>query len=355
MPLKKIAKIISFTLALLTGTLYGSKAHLLSYADITVTAVCPYSQTLFKANNTDNQHDKSYCDAKKISHSETSNIIFRTSENLTATLAFKQNHSIIANNMHKKGMHESRQLEIYGKTNVCEGDRILYSSNSSIHFSHNWVISPETSEDKYTLVPEGLYINWDLPGEYILKLTLSEPGTNFSSYAELPVIVHKKPEAAIYSDTVVCFRKNGPLMFTPAFSPTNTIVWPGNNNTLPPFEISAEGIYNFIEVAPNECRDTGSIRVIENCIPEVFIAEAFTPNGDGINDFLQIKGDFTSIRFFVYTLNGEQIFISMSANEYWDGTYNGEALPNATYLWKAYFTNEQGNEFSDEGFVLLMH
>src|SRR6185295_2220503 len=57
----------------------------------------------------------------------------------------------------------------------------------------------------------------------------------------------------------------------------------------------------------------------------VFIPNAFTPNGDGINDTFGVKGE--GIKNFVmrvYDRWGEVIFESENAKQQWDGTYKGK-------------------------------
>ena len=60
----------------------------------------------------------------------------------------------------------------------------------------------------------------------------------------------------------------------------------------------------------------------------------FSPNGDGHNDTLFVKGGpFKSFYFRVYNNWGEKIFESTKQEEGWDGTYKGQSTPLGAYAW----------------------
>lgn len=54
------------------------------------------------------------------------------------------------------------------------------------------------------------------------------------------------------------------------------------------------------------------------------IPKAFSPNGDGINDALQVLGDYHAIDLQIYNRWGELVFRSYAQHEKWDGYYRGE-------------------------------
>lgn len=75
------------------------------------------------------------------------------------------------------------------------------------------------------------------------------------------------------------------------------------------------------------------------------LPSAFTPNGDGINDLLYIRGWGLEklIDFKIFNRFGELVYQSNNIDKGWDGTYKGKLLPNETYQYivKAYtYKNE---------------
>ena len=65
------------------------------------------------------------------------------------------------------------------------------------------------------------------------------------------------------------------------------------------------------------------------------IANTFTPNGDGINDYWNITGieNYPAAIVRIFTRYGQQIFESRGYSTPFDGTYNGKPLPAGVYYF----------------------
>ena len=77
------------------------------------------------------------------------------------------------------------------------------------------------------------------------------------------------------------------------------------------------------------------IIVLDECI-SVFIPSAFTPNGDGVNDYFKPIGSWdgvTSFNFKVFNRWGENIFTSNNSLMKWDGTYKGVPCHMGVYVY----------------------
>ncbi len=87
----------------------------------------------------------------------------------------------------------------------------------------------------------------------------------------------------------------------------------------------------------------------------IFLPNAFTPNGDGLNDFFEAKGlFFQSFSMKIFNRWGELIFVSDNADVGWDGTFNGKLMPEATYVYRVDVTDFTGMKSSRSGGVLLL-
>ena len=88
----------------------------------------------------------------------------------------------------------------------------------------------------------------------------------------------------------------------------------------------------------------------------VYIPNAFTPDGDGINDLFGAKGEgIKEYRLLIYDRWGEQVFKSESIDHQWDGTYNNNNAPEGSYVYELYVQNEEGNDFKKQtGSVTLL-
>ncbi|WP_425423102.1 gliding motility-associated C-terminal domain-containing protein [Segetibacter koreensis] len=65
------------------------------------------------------------------------------------------------------------------------------------------------------------------------------------------------------------------------------------------------------------------------------IPNAFSPNGDNINDKWIIKGlkDYDNCTVEIFTRYGSKVFSSKGYQQPWDGTSNGSPMPVATYYY----------------------
>ena len=76
----------------------------------------------------------------------------------------------------------------------------------------------------------------------------------------------------------------------------------------------------------------------------LFVPTAFSPNGDGQNDILYVRGNcLLSMDFMVFDRLGEKVFESTDPNIGWDGTYKGKPMNTAvfSYYVKATLVNYQ--------------
>ncbi len=84
------------------------------------------------------------------------------------------------------------------------------------------------------------------------------------------------------------------------------------------------------------CEDSVSHRYYE-VIPdkEIRIPNAFSPNGDGINDTWEIEDlkEFPDCKVSIFNRWGEALYQSSGYYKPWDGTYNGKQVPLATYYY----------------------
>jgi gliding motility-associated-like protein len=81
------------------------------------------------------------------------------------------------------------------------------------------------------------------------------------------------------------------------------------------------------------CKTTSDIDIAEKCDPKFDIPTGFTPNGDGLNDYLQIFGqDFYKMEVKIYNRWGELVFITNKKQHWWDGTVGGKLAPAGVYV-----------------------
>jgi len=105
------------------------------------------------------------------------------------------------------------------------------------------------------------------------------------------------------------------------------------------YQISKE--YNVLLVASdsNGCIDTAYHRITPPLI--AFVPNAFTPNGDNLNDIFKVYGEgfkqgyeIKEFRIEIFDRWGGLVFSSRSSDFEWDGTKNGKRVMNGPYIYK---------------------
>lgn len=133
-----------------------------------------------------------------------------------------------------------------------------------------------------------------------------------------------------------------PIYFSDFSTPTSTIkqwYWDfgdgGFDNVQAPSHIYADAdIYQVTLTVTDDagCSDTITKAIEVSLLPQV--PSAFTPNKDGHNDLLFVKGGpFQTVTFKVYNSWGELVFETTDQKIGWDGTKNGTEQPVGTYVW----------------------
>jgi len=99
--------------------------------------------------------------------------------------------------------------------------------------------------------------------------------------------------------------------------------------------------------------DQMTLTVVPYCIKPM---NAFTPNGDGINDrWLITDGNcLISVRAQVFNRYGSRVFESPDYDNTWDGTYKGKPLPDGTYYYVLEFVLLNGKRQVLKGDVTIL-
>ncbi|MBK6948241.1 MAG: gliding motility-associated C-terminal domain-containing protein [Haliscomenobacter sp.] len=108
-------------------------------------------------------------------------------------------------------------------------------------------------------------------------------------------------------------------------------------------------------VTKDGCVDTISITIVVEICSEPFLPNAFTPNGDKINDVLYVRvKDYEELHFIIYNRWGQEVFDTRNPEVGWDGTYRGRQLPPDVYGFYIYMRCPDGTEFKKRGNISLI-
>lgn len=130
------------------------------------------------------------------------------------------------------------------------------------------------------------------------------------------------------------------------------------------FMPNANSLVELVVINSEGCQGQAATKLILSEKPRVFIPNAFSPNGDGVNDrftFYPSNKPLIVNEFSIYDRQGSRIFhirnLHLSETEEapkWDGSYKGEKLQPGLYIYQLVIDYTDTNRGIFEGEVLLI-
>ncbi|PSL07595.1 gliding motility-associated C-terminal domain-containing protein [Cecembia rubra] len=105
------------------------------------------------------------------------------------------------------------------------------------------------------------------------------------------------------------------------------------------------------------CVSETSIEVEVIASYRIMVPNAFTPNGDGLNDtFIPKMRGIDEFEMHIFNKWGELVYSTFTRDDSgWDGTLNGVLSPNGNYVYKIVFKANDGTKGSQTGVFTLVH
>ena len=194
--------------------------------------------------------------------------------------------------------------------------------------------------------------------DYDIMLVVNDTGVcPRTDTSHIPVSVKPNP-TALFSFSPVPPKENTPIVFTNLSSGAETYLWffgddlySNARDTSHIYQTS--GTFNACLTAYSKfgCPDVYCENVEALVYPLVNLPNAFTPNGDGVNDVMYVKGySVKSMMFRIYNRLGQVVFESTSVSYGWDGKFKGVLQPMDSYAYTlsvSYWNGEQVNKKGD--------
>jgi gliding motility-associated-like protein len=244
--------------------------------------------------------------------------------------------------------------------NICEGSSaVLELKNPQDHVTYQWY------KDGAPVAGEtGPAITASAAGSYKVEATTDKGCKLFSD--PFTLIVNPNPVAGIEPITgdIICAYDTLEIKGTPG--PSYDYRWSPEK----PFRIitGAEGqtvkgvfidptlvtltVYNQFG-----CYDTATVTVQTKPCCEVFTPSAFTPNGDGMNDYFnpQLKPGQIVLNLQIFDRYGKMVYNNTNIKKGWDGKYeNGEEASTDTYMYFIKYTCADGKLYEKKEAVSLI-
>lgn len=141
----------------------------------------------------------------------------------------------------------------------------------------------------------------------------------------------------------VYFWRFGDGEFSEVPSPVHTYLMPGE--------------YEVELVADNGrgCPDSITFTFIKVWEASLFFPNAFSPNGDGQNDFFYLpNGGWATLEVRIFDRWGKEVFFSEDPDFKWDGRVRGLDAPEGVFVFVVRAQDVKGNRFERSGSVTLL-
>jgi gliding motility-associated-like protein len=184
---------------------------------------------------------------------------------------------------------------------------------------------------------------------------------HFSGYCgdldSIKIIVNQQPVLEFETIDDICDGEIGEITALSPRVDDYSFNWNTGDTTSYLTNVLADN-YTLIVSDLNGCTETYQVTVnniIEDCRYHIYLPNTFSPNNDGENDVLYLRGrDIESFTLQIYNRWGNKIFETDDINTGWDGTFKGNELDPAVfvYILRVKFTN--GAEILEDGNITII-
>jgi len=235
---------------------------------------------------------------------------------------------------------------ISGKVSACSycsGSAYVTFSDTGTNYTFQWS-NGDTGSSVTNLCPGKYYVNVLHNGIWVATdstTIVPLPGPAITINASLTNI--KKGDSAV----LTAMASGGVVPYTYTWNGKDT----GQTIQVSP---SVSTIYTVAVTDSSGCISTAEIIVHVEC-GQLFIPDVFSPNGDGQNDVLYVRGDcINTIMFDVFDRWGNKVFTTNNINMGWNGMYNGQAMNTGTYVYYIYAVMMDGSKIERSGNITLV-
>ncbi len=207
------------------------------------------------------------------------------------------------------------------------------------------------------LNPRQMVHTYDRAGRYVVRLRASYRACADRAWID-SVDVYAPPVVYIGPDTAICFRGTAIMLRnTIAGAVGEHYLW-NTGDTAATLKVAGPGHYSLKVTNAQGCVTADDIEVRKDCY--VDIPNAFTPDGDGINDYFFPRQLFsrgvTDFNMQVFNRWGQLIYkTTETSGRGWDGRFNGAMQPAGVYMYLVDVRFNDGHVEQYEGNVTLIY
>jgi len=253
-----------------------------------------------------------------------------------------------------------RDVKAGPDTSICKGKSVVLNVTEGV--SYLW--SPAKGLSSVSIKTP--VATPEVPTIYSVKVT-SEDGCSNTDSVKIRFLNNVVVKAIISGPDFICFPSDTASFSNKSSGEIAHSLWNFDNGQSsisadPPPQVYTVDInrsdYSVrLAVADSAgCTDTAYhvMKVESNCY--IAVPTAFTPNGDGLNDYLYPLNAYkaTNLTFRVFNRLGQLVFETRDWTKKWDGNVNGDPQPLGVYVWMLNYIDGNKKAVSLKGSTMLI-
>ncbi|MEI6265300.1 MAG: PKD domain-containing protein [Sphingobacteriia bacterium] len=250
----------------------------------------------------------------------------------------------------------------YGASAACTPVTIGFTNNSTgANNSYRWNFGDGNSSTQMN--PSYRY---STPGTYTVQLIATDNNSCNKADTTTQTITLASSAQAVYSYSPQPPQPNTPIVFNNQSMNASSYKWLyGDGDSLVSTASVVKHIYNSTGnfnaclIAYNNnagCLPDTACQTIKAFVtPLANLPNAFSPNGDGNNDILYIRGyGIAKMQWRIYNRWGNLVYESASPTAGWDGKYKGTLQAQGVYTYSLDIVFSSGEKLSKTGDITLL-
>ena len=213
---------------------------------------------------------------------------------------------------------------------LCKGDSILLEANTLEGFNYQWYPTISTTNNQASSI-------YATPSDTTVYYYIGQSGNCFDTTMQFvavkDVTLDYDSRAEICGQQIILTAKSGELA---------QIIWSvnadfDNAKVQDSLIVNSIGTY-YVKAIENACEKTASVDVVleESCCSEenIIVPNAFTPNGDLLNETFRVKDELKIIQDFelnIFNRWGQKVYYTNNKTDGWNGFFKGELQPSSVF------------------------
>ncbi len=195
-----------------------------------------------------------------------------------------------------------------------------------------------------------------ITGTTTFRVIVTDASSSCTGTDSITVFVRPVPELTVSATQTINPRENVQLQVSGAASyQWSPATWLDNTRSAAP-TASPHTPITYTVVGANEygCRDTATVSILIR--EQLFVPNAFTPNGDGLNDrFFIANYGYQEVKTFrIFNRWGKEVFSTFDGLAGWDGSYQGNPAETGTYFYHIELSDRDDVAQTFRGELLLI-